>query len=57
MEVKSGLHIIVSVGEASLGQALGHVGDTCVKWKQFLNDIFDVADQGGQNGNASEELR
>ena len=39
--------MIVTVGEASPRQARGHIGDGCVKWKHFLNDVADVADQTG----------
>ena len=30
-----------------LRQARGHIGDSCVKWKHFLNDVSDVTDQAG----------
>ena len=33
--------MIVTVGEASPRQARGHIGDGCVKWKHFLNDVAD----------------
>ena len=39
--------MIVTVGEASPRQARGYIGDGCVKWKHFLNDVADVADQTG----------
>ena len=39
--------MIVTVGEALPRQARGHIGDGCVKWKHFLNDVADVADQTG----------
>ena len=39
--------MIVTVGDASPRQARGHIGDGCVKWKHFLNDVADVADQTG----------
>ena len=42
-----GFHIIVTVGDASPRQAQGHIGDSCIKWKHFLNDLSDVADQTG----------
>ena len=45
--VKPGFHMIVTVGDASPRQARGHIGDGCVKWKHFLNDVADVADQTG----------
>ena len=37
--------MIVTVGDASPRQARGHIGDDFVKWKHFLNDVADVADQ------------
>ena len=45
--VKPGFHMIVTVGDASPRQARGHIGDGCVKWEHFLNDVADVADQTG----------
>ena len=39
--------MIVAVGNASLRQAQGHIGDSSVKWKHFLSDVSDVADQTG----------
>ena len=39
--------MIVTVGDASPRQAQGHIGDSCVKWKHFLSDVSDVADQTG----------
>ena len=39
--------MIVTVGDASPRQARGHIGDGCVKWEHFLNDVADVADQTG----------
>ena len=39
--------MIVAVGDASPRQARGHIGVDCVKWKHFLNDVTDVADQTG----------
>ena len=33
--------MIVTVGDASPRHARGHVGDICVKWKHFLNDVAD----------------
>ena len=39
--------IIVTVGDSSPRQARGHIGDVCVKWKHFLKDVADVADQTG----------
>ena len=39
--------MIVTVGDASPRPARGHIGDSCVKWKHFLNDVADVADQTG----------
>ena len=45
--VKPGFHMIVTVGDASLRQARGHIGDSSLKWKHFLNNVADVADQTG----------
>ena len=45
--IKPGFHMITTVGEASPRQARGHIGDDFVKWKHFLNDVADVADQTG----------
>ena len=42
-----GFHMIVTVGDTSPRQARGHIGDSCVKWKHFLSDVSDVADQTG----------
>ena len=39
--------MIVTVGNQSPRQARGHIGDSSVKWKHFLNDVADVADQTG----------
>ena len=39
--VKPGFHMIVTVGDASPRQARGHIGDSCIKWKHFLNDVAD----------------
>ena len=39
--------MIVTVGDASLRQVRGYIGDGCVKWKHFLKDVADVADQTG----------
>ena len=39
--------MIVTVGDASLRQAQGHIGDSCIKWKHFLSDVSDVADKTG----------
>ena len=33
--------MIVTVGDASPRQARGHIGDGCVKWEHFLNDVAD----------------
>ena len=33
--------MIVTVGDASPRQARGHIGDGCVKWKHFPNDVAD----------------
>ena len=46
-QLKPGFHMIVTVGDASPRQARGHIGDGCVKWEHFLNDVADVADQTG----------
>ena len=45
--IKPGFHMIATVGDASPRQARGHIGDDFVKWKHFLNDVADVADQTG----------
>ena len=45
--VKPGFHMIATVGDASPRQARGHIGDDFFKWKHFLNDVADVADQTG----------
>ena len=45
--IKPGFHLIVTVGDASPRQARGYIGEGCVKWKHFLNDVADVADQTG----------
>ena len=47
MLLKPGFHMIVTVGDASPRQARGHIGDSSVKWKHFLSDVSDVADQTG----------
>ena len=39
--LKPGFHMIVTVGDASLRLARGHIGDSCVKWKHFLNNVAD----------------
>ena len=39
--LKPGFHMIVTVGDASPRQARGHMGDGCVKWEHFLNDVAD----------------
>ena len=39
--VKPGLHMIVTVGDASPRQARVHIGNVCVKWKHFLKDVAD----------------
>ena len=39
--------MIATVGDASPRQARGHIDDDFVKWKHFLNDVADVADQTG----------
>ena len=51
---KPGFHMIVTVGDTSPRQARGHIRDSCVKWKHFMND---VADQTGTVRDASKELR
>ena len=33
--------MIVTVGDASPRQARVHIGDGCVKWEHFLNDVAD----------------
>ena len=47
LHFKPGFHMIVTVGDASPRQARRHIGDGCVKWEHFLNDVADVADQTG----------
>ena len=47
MILKPGLNMIVTVGDASPRQARGQIGDGCVKWEHFLNDVADLADQTG----------
>ena len=37
--LKPGFHMIVTVGDASPRQAREHIGDGCVKWEHFLNDV------------------
>ena len=50
--------MIIPVGDASVRQALGHIGDSCAKWKHFLSDVSDVTDQTETvYGDASKELR
>ena len=39
--VKPGFHMIVTVGDESLRQARGHIGDVWVKWKHVLKDVAD----------------
>ena len=39
--------MIVTVGDMSPRQARGHIRDSCVNWKHFLNDLADVTDQTG----------
>ena len=41
MTLKPGFRMIVTVGDASPRQARGHIGDGCVKWEHFLNDVAD----------------
>ena len=41
IRIKPGFHTIVTVGDASPRQARGHIGDGCVKWEHFLNDVAD----------------
>ena len=45
--LRPGFHMIATVGDASPRQARGHFGDGFVKWKHFLNNVADVADQTG----------
>ena len=33
--------MIVTVGDASPRQTQEHIGDSCVRWKHFLNDVAD----------------
>lgn len=37
--------MIVIVGDGSLRQARRHIRDGCVKWKHYLNDVSNIADQ------------
>ena len=39
--IKPGFHMIVTVGDASPRQPRRQIGDGCVKWKHFLNDVAD----------------
>ena len=39
--IKPGFHMIVTVGDTSPRQARGHIGDGCVEWEEFLNDVAD----------------
>ena len=39
--------MIATVNEASPRQAQGQIGGSCAKWKYFLIDVSDVADQTG----------
>ena len=48
--------MIVTVGDTSLRQAQGHIGDSCVKWKHFLSDVSNVADQTGTVWGRMERL-
>ena len=32
---------MIVVGDASPTKVRGHIGDGCVKWKHFLNDVAD----------------
>ena len=57
MPVKPGFHMIVTADDASWRQAQGHIGDSCVKWKNFLSDVSDVEYQMGQYGDALKEWR
>ena len=45
MIVGPGFHMVVTVGNASPRHARAHIGDSCDKWKRFLNDVSDVTDQ------------
>ena len=45
--LKPGFHMIVAVGDVSPRQTQGHIGNFCVKWEHFLNDVTDVTDQMG----------
>ena len=48
--------MIATVGDASPRQARGHFGDGFVKWKNFLNNVADVADQTGTVGGCIERV-
>ena len=39
--------MIVTLGDMSPRQARVHIGDGCVEWKHFLDDICDITDQTG----------
>ena len=45
--IKPGFHMIITVGNASPRHARGHIGEICVQWKHFLNEVADVAHQTG----------
>ena len=56
--IKPGFHMIVTVGDASPRQARGNIGDCCVKWEHFLNDVADqTGTVRGRYGDASKELK
>ena len=39
--------MIETFGDVSPRQARKDIRDSCVEWKHFLSDVFDVADQTG----------
>ena len=49
--------MIVKVGDASPRQARGHIGDGCVKWEHFLNDVADVADVADQTATVRGRIK
>ena len=42
-----GFRMIATIGDTSLRQARGHIGEVCDKWKHFLNDFVGFVDQMG----------
>ena len=48
--------MFITVSDVAQRQARGHNGDSCVKWKHFLSDVSDVADQTGTARGHSERV-